>query len=111
MWICIRARSVIFFIIFVKLAILFLKDEVSLFAILETTSVALIALLYYFIVSSEVKMASLRSVEEVLMRVEKKFEDVEKRFEKVEVDFDEDVNILKNEIRKLEKLLKKIVKT
>jgi len=101
--------SVIFFLIFVELAILYLKDEVSLFAILETTSVALIALFYYFIVSSEVKVA-LRSVEEVLMRVEKKFEDVEKRFEKVELDFDEDVNILKDEIRKLEKLLKKIVK-
>lgn len=101
--------SVIFLLIFVELAILFLKDEVSLFAILETTSVALIALFYYFIVSSEVKMA-LRSVEEVLMRVEKKFEDVEKRFEKVEIDFDEDVNILKDEIRKLEKLLKKLVK-
>jgi len=36
--------------------------------------------------------------------------DVERRFEKVELDFDEDVNILKDEIRKLEKLLKKIVK-
>jgi hypothetical protein len=46
---------------------------------------------------------ALRSVEEALMRI-KKFEDVEKRFEKVETDFDEDVNILKNEIRKLEKL-------
>jgi uncharacterized protein YybS (DUF2232 family) len=101
--------SVVFFLIFVELAILYLKDEVSLFAILETSSVALLALVYYFIVSSEVKMA-LKSVEEVLMRIETRFEDVERRFEKTEMDFDEDVRIMKDEIAKLEGLLKKLVK-
>ena len=57
---------VIFFLIFVELVILYLKEEVSLFKILEITSVGLVALLYYFIVSSEVKIA-LRSVREALM--------------------------------------------
>lgn len=49
--------------------------------------VALVALLYYFVVSSELKMA-LRLIAEGLMRVEK-------RFEKVEMSFDEDIKILK----------------
>jgi hypothetical protein len=91
--------SVIFFLIFVELAILYLKEQVSLFKILEIASVALVALLYYFIVSSELKMA-LKLIEEGLMRVEK-------RFEKVEMSFDEDVKILKEEINELKKLLGK----
>lgn len=90
--------SVVFFLIFVEFAILYLKEEVSLFKILEISSVALVALLYYFIVTSELKMA-LRSVEKGLMRVEKKFEKVEK-------DFDEDVDILKKQVDELKKLLK-----
>lgn len=101
--------SVVFFIVFVEFAILYLKEEVSLFKMLEITSVALVALLYYFIVRSELKMA-LRSVEEELMRIEKKFENVEKRFEKVEISFDEDVNILKKEVSELKKLLRKLAK-
>jgi len=94
--------SVIFFLIFVELAILYLKEQVSLFKILEIASVALVALLYYFIVSSELKMA-LKLIEEGLMRVEK-------RFEKVEMSFDEDVKILKEEINELKKLLGKSAK-
>lgn len=76
---------------------MYLKEQVSLFKILEIASVALVALLYYFIVSSELKMA-LRLIEEGLMRVEK-------RFEKVEMSFDEDIKILKKEINELKKLL------
>jgi hypothetical protein len=94
--------SVIFFLIFVELAILYLKEQVSLFKILEIASVALVALLYYFIVSSELKMA-LKLIEEGLMRVEK-------RFEKVEMSLDEDVKILKKEINGLKKLLGKSAK-
>jgi hypothetical protein len=94
--------SVIFFLIFVELAILYLKEQVSLFKILEIASIALVALLYYFIVSSELKMA-LKLIEEGLMRVEK-------RFEKVEMSLDEDVKILKKEINGLKKLLGKSAK-
>lgn len=67
---------------------------------------ALVVLLYYFIVSSELKMA-LRFVEETLMRVEEKFEDVEKKFERVKQSFDEDIHVLKREVGELKELLKK----
>lgn len=99
--------SVVFLLIFVELGILYFKDEVSLFKILEIASVALVALLYYFIVSSEVKMA-LKSVEEELLRIKKEFEGVEKVFERVETAFDEDVKTLKKEVSELKKLLKKL---
>jgi uncharacterized protein YoxC len=96
--------SIVFFLIFVELAILYLREEFSLIKMLEVTSVALVVLLYYFIVRSEVKLA-LKSVEEGLMRVEKKFEGVEKRFEKVEKRLEEDINVLKKKINELSKLL------
>lgn len=97
--------TVIFLLVFVELAILYLREEVSLFSILEVSSVALVALFYYFIITTEVKIG-LKSVEEGLIRVEERFENVEKRFEKVEMSFHEDIETLKKEVKELRKLFK-----
>jgi len=84
--------SIFFLLIFVEFAIMQLREEVSLITLLEIASVALIILLYYFIVRIEVRVAS-KIIEERLMKVEKRFEVVEKRFDK--------------DVRELKELLKK----
>lgn len=98
--------SVFFLLIFLEVVIMELKKEVSLIRMLEIGSVALVIILYYSIVRTEVRIAS-KVMREALMRVEKKFEDVEKRFERVEKSFDEDVRTLKKEVYELKHLLKK----
>lgn len=84
--------SAFFLLIFIQFAIMQLRQELSLIMLLEIGSVALIILLYYFIVRIEVRVAS-KIIEERLMRVEERFENVEKRFEE--------------DIRELKELLKK----
>lgn len=96
--------SVAFLLVVVELAIVYLIPGVSLSSILEVFSILLVALLFYFIVSTELKVA-VRRVNEGLIQVEKKFENVEERFENVEKkfervnqSFDEDIEVLKGEL-------------
>lgn len=99
--------SATFLLIVVELAIIYLTPQVSLSSMLEVFSIVLVALLYYFIVSTELKTA-FRHVTEALVRVEEKFEDVkgrfesvEKKFERVNQSFDEDIEVLRGELSEM----------
>jgi len=89
-----------FFLLFIiQVALMHLKETISLITILEVGSFLLIIVIYYFIVSREVNNAA-KTIENKLMKVEKSFERVEKRF-------NEEVKILKKEVSELKTLLKK----
>lgn len=94
--------SVFFLLVFFEIAIMKLKEEVSLIRILEIGSFGLFILLYYFIVRAEVRFAS-NIIEERLKRIEKEFEKIEERLR-------EEVQVLKSEVSELKTLLKKDVR-
>jgi len=92
-----------FLLIFINFAIMKIKEELSMITILEVGSVAILILLYYFIVSTEVRLAS-EILEKRLLKVQKAFESVENRF-------NEEVKILREEVIELKELLKKDAKS
>ena len=91
-----------FLLILVQVALMYFKEEISIITILEAASFGLVIVIYYFIVSAEVKIAA-KTIEDRLMKVEKSFERVEKRF-------NEEVKILKKEVSELKTLLQKTPK-
>jgi len=74
-------------LIFVNFTIMHLKEQISMISLFEIISVALVVVLYYFIINREMKIAS-KIIEKRLMNVEKKFEEIDKKL-------DEDANNLK----------------
>lgn len=71
---------VFFLLIFVNFAIMQLKEEISLISFFEISSVALVIILYYFIINREMKIAS-KIIEKRLMKVEKKFEEIDRKLD------------------------------
>ena len=90
---------IFFLLIFVNFTIMHLKEQISIISLFEIISVALIIVLYYFIINREMKIAS-RIIEEKLMKVEKKFEDIDKKL-------DEDASNLKELLADYRKLKRK----
>jgi len=90
---------IFFLLIFVNFTIMHLKEQISIISLFEIISVALVIVLYYFIINREMKIAS-RIIEEKLMKVEKKFEDIDKKL-------DEDASNLKELLADYRKLKRK----
>ena len=86
-------------LMFVNFSIMQLKKEVSIITLFEMSSVALIIVLYYFIINREMKIAS-KTIEKRLMKVEKKFEEIDRKL-------DEDAYNLKELLSDYRKLRRK----
>jgi len=86
-------------LIFVEIAILQLKEELSLINLLEISISLLLIIIYYFLIRYEFKMAS--------EDLGKKLKVLTDRFDSIEDDLKEEIKVLAMEIQKLKEILKK----
>jgi len=86
-------------LIFVEIAVLQLKEELSLINLLEIGISLLLIIIYYFLIRYEFKMAS--------EELEEKLKVLTDRFVGIEDDLKEEIKILGEEIKELKRLLTK----
>jgi len=91
-----------FLLIIIQIALMYLKEEISIITILEVGSFALIIFIYYCVVNTEVNIAA-KKLEDRLMKIEK-------CFEVVEMKFNEEIKIFNKGISELKTLLKETSK-
>jgi len=90
---------IFFLLVFVEIAILGLKDKISLINLIEITAALFLTILYYFLIRTEFRITS--------KELEKTLNILINRFDRIEDDLKEELKTLSEEIKELKKTLKK----